>query len=260
MIFEASGFGSALSSSVARIEISKHVRVCSYDRMGMGWSDPGPAIVSAGLLTDDLEHLLQRANLNPPYILVPASIGGLTAELFARRHPEQIAGLVFVDAASSGMVERFASEVTWTRTQAVCLATLAARVGLLRLIDPFGFRRQVEAAQDIARLYRVEPMATLCGIVGALPQTLQEFRDAPPLARDIPLTVLVAESQDRLLPPGLVIDIGLLDRERFGLHQALAERSARGTWRVVPGSDHLIGNSQPHAVATAVLTMIGEGR
>ena len=76
VIFEPSAFGNGLSSSRARTEISATTRVCSYDRMGTGWSDPGPAVISAGVLADDLDHLLSRAGIPPPYVLVPSSIGG----------------------------------------------------------------------------------------------------------------------------------------------------------------------------------------
>src|SRR5437899_5917956 len=72
VIFESSGFGGALSSAAAREEVSAHTRVCSYDRMGMGWSDPGPSVIPVGLLADDLEHLTTQAGLRPPFILVPA--------------------------------------------------------------------------------------------------------------------------------------------------------------------------------------------
>jgi len=44
------------------------------------------------------------------------------------------------------------------------------------------------------------------------------------------------------------------------LQQRFAQGSKRGTWRVVPGSDHLIGNGQPNTVADAVLDMLAEVR
>jgi pimeloyl-ACP methyl ester carboxylesterase len=254
VVFESSGFGGALSSEAARVEISRRTRVCSYDRAGMGWSDPGPAILSAGQLVDDLERLLDRAALRPPYILVPSSIGGLTAELFARRHPDWIRGLVFLDAGTSLTLDDTLPRVNWATTQAVCLARTASWVGLIRAWDPFGLRAEGNR-RAIAHLYRVEPMATLCGIVRGARQSADEFHAAPPLASDVPLTVLIAESRDKLVPRGLGFLIRSTDRARE-LQQTFSRQSSRGTWRVVPGSDHLIGNSQPHAVATAVLEMM----
>ena len=70
-----------------------------------------------------------------------------------------------------------------------------------------------------------------------------------------PMTVLTGATTEHLLPAGLGLPANI-DQERRQLHQQLAARSSRGTWRVVPGSDHLIANSQPHAVAEAVLAMI----
>ena len=258
VIFEASGFGGALASTVAREELSAHARVCSYDRMGMGWSDPGPGVITASMLSDDLERLTIRAELKPPFILVPASIGGLTTELFARRHPDRVAGLVFVDAANSAVLDRFAPQLTWTETEGACLGKTAARLGILRFLDPFSLRKDPseDAAQTLSRLYRVEPMSTLCGLVRGFQSTTQELSAAPALAPYIPLTVLIHERPDRLLPPGFESKARLVAREWLPLQQSFARRSSRGTWRVVPGSDHLIGHTQPHAVASAVLEMI----
>jgi hypothetical protein len=39
-------------------------------------------------------------------------------------------------------------------------------------------------------------------------------------------------------------------------HRSLAERSSRGTWRIVPGSDHLIASSQPQAVIDGVYELM----
>ncbi len=262
VIFEPSAFGNATSSKAAREEVSAQTRVCSYDRMGAGWSDPGPSVISVGMLADDLEHLTKRAGLRPPFILVPASFGGLTAELFARRHPDQVAGLVFVDAANSILLDRFTAQLTWKRVEAACLVKTAARFGILRLLDPLGLRREPAnaGAAAIARLYRVELMTTLCGVLRGAPITTQELSAAPPLAPDVPLVVLVHERPDHLAPPGFAAEAQKVESAWLSLQQEFAQRSRRGTWRVVPGSDHLIGTSQPHAVANAVLDMISSVR
>jgi len=261
VVFEPSGFGGALSSSAARMEIGAKSRVCSYDRMGTGWSDAGPPVISVGLLADDLDQLLDRAEIRPPYVLVPSSIGGLTVELYARRHPERVAGLVFLDAANSDGLEAFAPRVTWAARQAACLTTLAARLGLVRAFDLFQLNKAntEDSARAISRLYRVEPFATLCGMVDGLAQTVAEFRNAPPLASDVPLAVLTAETTTGLVPPALTSLVRIRDdftREHQNVAQAFARRSTRGTWKLVPGSGHLIASSQPHAVVEAVLELM----
>jgi pimeloyl-ACP methyl ester carboxylesterase len=261
VVFEPSGFGNALSSSKARAEVAAVTRVCSYDRMGTGWSDPGPATISVGILADDLDRLLTQAGIPAPYVLVPSSIGGLTVELFARRHPERVAGLVYADGATSGALQRVMPELTWLRRQAACLAPLAARTGLLRLADPFDLRRSgsPDAARAVALMYRVEPVSTLCGLVRGSAATVAEFRAAPPLSDLIPLTVLSAETNAGLQLPGFG-PLPVSVRERYDMHESFSRQSSHGRWLIVPGSSHLIGNSQPHALAVAVLEMLKDLR
>jgi pimeloyl-ACP methyl ester carboxylesterase len=258
VIFEASGLGTALSSDAVRAEVRVRAKACAYDRMGLGWSDPGPREISVRQLADDLLHLHERAGLGPPYILVASSVGGLTVEMFARRHPEQVSGLVFVDAADSGMLEYAASRFGALAREAPCLASAGARVGVLRLIDPLNIRgANSEAAVRTAALtYRQQPWATLCGMSRGLPRTIQEFRAAPPLPPDLPLRVLTHDTPTGLLPPAWNSTAEAFDPEWRDLQQRLSRRSNRGTWRVVPGSDHLIAGSQPHAVAEAVLELL----
>ncbi len=146
---------------------------------------------------------------------------------------------------------------------AACLGTVAARLGILRLADPMRLRREATegSARTIAALYRVEPMDTLCGMLHGHTASAQEFIAAPALRADVPLIVLTAESKANMLPkllaPVFQAEVDEMRREVSDLPQRLARRSSRGTWRVVPGSDHLIGNSQPHAVASAVLEVLG---
>lgn len=83
-------------------------RVCSYDRPGTlrncdppllgDRSTPVPMPRTASDVVGDLHALLEAAHLPGPFILVGHSLGGLFARLYAQRHPEQVRGVVFVDA------------------------------------------------------------------------------------------------------------------------------------------------------------------
>lgn len=78
-------------------EIAKRTRVCSYDRAGLGESDAGPKPRSAAAAVKDLELLLDRAHVAPPYVLVGHSAGGMYQRLFYAAHPDRVAGMVLVD-------------------------------------------------------------------------------------------------------------------------------------------------------------------
>lgn len=48
-------------------------------------------------MADDLHALVTAADIPGPYVLVGHSLGGLIVHLFAQQHPQDTAGVVFVD-------------------------------------------------------------------------------------------------------------------------------------------------------------------
>ena len=80
-------------------EVAKFTRVCTYDRAGLGWSDRSPQPRTAHNLVEDLHTLLERSGVEPPYVLVGHSLGGMLIRLYAHEHPDQVAGMVLVDSA-----------------------------------------------------------------------------------------------------------------------------------------------------------------
>jgi protein-S-isoprenylcysteine O-methyltransferase Ste14/pimeloyl-ACP methyl ester carboxylesterase len=258
VLFESSGFGNSLSSGRARDEVAARTTVCSYDRAGRGWSDAAPSVVSVADLAGDLGVLQDRASMRLPVVIVASSIGGLTAEMFARRYPERVEGLVFVDAATSLSVPFLASRDRTARALA-CTAGVLGHFGVMRLLDPFWLGRDTEEARRSAALtYHARAWDQLCAMARGVHLMAQQFEEAPALRPDVPLTVLSASSATDLLPPGLE---GAAEEIRPGLleaHKEFARRSTRGTWSMVPDSTHLIGESQPDAVAKAVLAMLDE--
>ncbi|WP_333586135.1 alpha/beta fold hydrolase [Phenylobacterium sp.] len=139
---EAGSFGFSadfadLQSALAR----EGFFVCAYDRAGLGYSDPAPGPRDSAAIVTDLERLLQVRGVDQPVILLGHSMAGQHVRLFAVRHPERIAGLVLVDAATPEavdipLVQRFVrtfgaiSQVTAT----------AATLGLLKPLFFLGDR------------------------------------------------------------------------------------------------------------------------
>lgn len=77
--------------------ISRHTRVCSYDRAGLGFSDPTGRPRDAAAVVRDLHALLRTAGIAPPYVLVGWSSGGLYTRLYQYRFPHEVVGLVEID-------------------------------------------------------------------------------------------------------------------------------------------------------------------
>jgi pimeloyl-ACP methyl ester carboxylesterase len=73
-------------------------RVCVYDRRNLGLSDTVDAVQLPEDVLTDLDNLLAAADIAPPYVLLGASFGGVLAYLYANRHPDDVVGLVLLDA------------------------------------------------------------------------------------------------------------------------------------------------------------------
>ena len=80
-------------------KLSSNYKMCSYDRAGYGWSEPGPRPRTTARISRELRVLLSEAAIQGPYILVGHSFGGYNIRYFASEYPELVAGMVFVDAS-----------------------------------------------------------------------------------------------------------------------------------------------------------------
>ena len=87
--------------------VAHTTRVCAYDRAGAGRSDPGLRPRTSLTLVQDLHRLLERAGVAPPYVLVGYSFGGLNVRVFTGLYPNEVAGLVLVDATHEAQRARF---------------------------------------------------------------------------------------------------------------------------------------------------------
>lgn len=79
-------------------EISKNATTFAYNRPGYGSSD-GVSTLRDGLhIVAELRTLLKSNGLQPPYVLVGHSFGGLLMQYYARKYPDEVSALVLVDS------------------------------------------------------------------------------------------------------------------------------------------------------------------
>jgi pimeloyl-ACP methyl ester carboxylesterase len=120
-------------------ETAKFCSVVSYDRAGLGWSAPDPAPKSAALAARRLHTLLERAGARPPYLLVGHSMGGLLVRVFSGLFPDEVAGMVLIDAVHPDQHLRSAAIDIHMRSGFRLLGALPllARLGYVRLTGLF---------------------------------------------------------------------------------------------------------------------------
>lgn len=247
MILEAGYYGSASSWSVSeptppavgpsvQERLADHVRVCSYDRPGTlltgtdgkfmltdrSTSVEMPRPASAAV--EDLHTLIAAADLPTPVVIVGHSMGGLLARLYAQTYPDDVAGLVFVDALAVELRDEMGAD--WAPYK-----DLLAHPGTEFDDDPALEAFDVDASID-------------------------EVLAAGPLPK-VPIAA-IAKTEPFPVPPGDEALVQALDRAWSVTRADLVALGGDGTPDIyATGSDHSIQVNQPDLVADTALLVIG---
>lgn len=282
VVFEQGGEGMIFNWARVQPAVSAMSRTCFYDRGGFGWSDPPLYPVTARSVTDDLRSLLRRAKVKGPIILVGHSIGGFYATMYADRFPSDVAGLVLVDPGFSGQSsgltgERGANDQANFRRGEGYLLRCAelAKTGKLTPTnlakhrcyplpaDAVGAeeRRYALHATTRPHWYQAEHSQSVNYFSGDddLSVSHGQEREVARSFGDMPIVVL---SRDRVEGDSWrAANENLAFRERWRAgHAALAARSSRGRFVVVPGSGHFIQKDRPEAVIDALREVLASAR
>jgi pimeloyl-ACP methyl ester carboxylesterase len=116
VVLEAGFGGDTFQWQDVQPQLGRTTRTCAYDRAGFGRSIARPGVHHARDEVDDLRRLLDGAKIEPPYVLVGHSYGGVLARVFAHLHPTETAGLVLID--TMGRDGRRRQLAIWPNSQA----------------------------------------------------------------------------------------------------------------------------------------------
>ena len=141
VIVMISGLGDGMSSfDGVTAELAKHATVITYDRAGYGHSPMAPGARDAAAAERELAGVLAQSGVHGPYVLVGHSLGGMFAEYYAARHPDQIAGLVLEESRPA----------EFTRAcEAAGISMCAPTVAMMRF-SPQGAQAETAALADTA--------------------------------------------------------------------------------------------------------------
>ena len=236
--------------------VSQFTRVCSYDRAGMGYSDPSPKARNSAIFAQELHELLHRGGITPPYVLVAHSMAAFDISLYESFYHGDVAGLVFVDGSHPDQLERFPSALHAMNTGWI-------REGRLwQFVTPLGLARVLGYCGDDIEIRAVE-----CTYADAR-ETADErtsFRESAALAKetathlDIPLLVISHDPSHR--DPDLSLN---LDRELnsawIDMQNDLAGLSSKGTRVIATGSGHYIQNDRADVVVNGIRGIVDQVR
>jgi pimeloyl-ACP methyl ester carboxylesterase len=255
VILDAGLGGTAADWGYVQPGIAKVSRVCSYDRAGMGYSDPGPRPRTSRQIASELAALLDASDLRDPVVLVGASIGGWNMRVFASEYPGRAAGLVLVDARHEDQGAKLKAvgapeDPPWIAH----IAPFFAYSGLARLLDiapglPINsYAPEVRPYVLATRLRPSVLEAAASEMLNGSESEAQVRSSRRPL--DIPLIVLSAGRRSNQ-KVGEVLNALQRDQARLSKHSCLI---------VAEHSEHAIGFDQPQVVVDAVHAVVEVSR
>lgn len=233
-------------------EVARFNRACSYDRAGLGWSDPGPEPRTYGQIVKELHTLLHNAGEQGPYVLVGHSAGGFTARLFAQTYPNEVAGLVLVDPSDELDEEWNDLKHREKMVRALTVEAIPASIGLYRLlVRPF-WKRMKPGAPAIMLDYA--PFLVNANSIQASAQEMSHW-PAPSLFRD------AANSPIHLGSLPLVVITATKDSNEHWIarHNEMTKLSTRGRHMLADCGHHIL-HEQPTLVVNAIRDVVAQAK
>lgn len=264
VVLESGGAEGFLVWGKVQPALARVTRVCSYDRAGLGWSDPVSGPRDSAHIAGQLHELLAEAGVGGPLVLMGHSAGGLHIRVFAAHYPHDVAGLVFVDATTpSAGTEMPPSVAALDHHGTMQMAIFKAMIslGIPRIMGqcstpPPGF----DATANLWRADACTPayVTAYRREMAALPQSMAEV--AHSTFGDLPVLIFSRDNHQPR-PPRLPSPVSNDDWKRGNaIHDraqaSLLRLSSRSRRIIARGSGHYIQFTRPGLLVREVAAFV----
>lgn len=277
VLLEAGIAATSVSWQLVQPELSRHARVISYDRAGLGWSRAAATPRTIANTLADLRALLDELAPTGPIVLVGHSFGGLAVLEYAHAYPDRIAGLVLVDPLPASEWHPIAPHEAVRLSHGVRLsrrgATLA-RFGFVRVsLDLLraGSRTIPQLAAKASAGRGSALTERLVGQVRKLPRELwpavqshwcqpKSFLSMASHLENLPESAAACTDHSASLGaiPVIVLSAADSSPSRSLEHDAMAARSSKGIKRIAEKSGHWIQLDEPDRVTASIVSLLGD--
>lgn len=248
--------------------LAKLTRVCIYDRPGYGWSDPSPKPRCSREIVSELDLLLTKAQIEPPYLLVGDSFGSYNVRLYAHQFPEKVTGIVLTD----GLHESAMLNLPWAIAAVKYLflsgfimsvfgslfgiIRLSGVVGLFEIIKPELKQFEHGQRQRVKRsFYRHQHWITMARELINLNRSSRQVQIADRLP-DLPIISIKSRTFFQTSIWTILLPLTAIDRLREQIHDRLARLSDRYVQITADNSSHFVWTDEPEIIVRAVERLI----
>lgn len=274
VVFDAPSSEAGWSWHAVQPEVAQRTRACVYDRAGLGFSDPSPLPGTSSSVVADLHALLAKAGIAPPYVLVGSSYGANNVQLYAYRYPDEVKGLVLVDAShddetdrldkvSQGKLKKAMAPMDAFMRQCAEAGQRGWSLGAEGFVNCTGgtgelYGRELAAAR-LATMTRPAYWEALVHQMDGGDASAEQLKAARRSYGDLPMVLLVRGISPYAVPgqPQSALNKAT-EAEHLAMQKELAAYSTRSSVRVVPGAGHVIQDAKPAAVVQAVNEVLGQ--
>jgi pimeloyl-ACP methyl ester carboxylesterase len=283
VLFDSGAADSGFVWRLVQGEVAKVTQACTYERAGLGFSDPRNGESDAKAIVADLHTLLKAAKINTPILYVGHSLAGLFGVLLQATHPEDLAGMVLVEpsfanqwdslsaagiaagAPQSAADALLAALHAQTKHERECAALPAPLSGDCaahsdsRLPPALDALNQAQRSRPSYMQTRASEYENFLSTKEDKNVDQKELEAVTANFGDKPLIVLTRGNE--IGNPGFTAEQSAAMNQAWKAgHDRLAALSTHGSNTVVPGSGHYIQYDQPQAVIDAVKRAVMEIR
>ncbi len=255
-----SGIGSTTFDWLAVYpEIAKFARVITYDRAGYGWSDASPLPRTSANIIAELHAMLHNAGVPGPYILVGHSFGGLNVRLFAATYPDEVAGIVLVDAVHESVMDKLPQIFIEFRNW-ISRRLIMSYVGIPRIVsDCKSFVYPAEEKNKVVdRLHKttIQYYRTLYNQLNLIPISCEQMKAARASLPDVPV-IVITEGKRVISEQGpcgsyTSDEVAKINATWLELQADLFTSFPQSKQIIAEQSGHNIPCEQPHIITAAV--------
>jgi pimeloyl-ACP methyl ester carboxylesterase len=246
--------GIGLDWQLVQPEVAQFAHVCTYDRAGMGWSEPGAQSRTSQQFVEELNTLLGNAGVQGPYVLVGHSFGGTNVQLYASEYPNEVAGMVLVDSATEDemlvtLVEALQGSPVWNK--------ILATIGVTRL--PYTLGGETDERTAIST--HAKDVHESADELSSFEESFEQRLASPLSLGDKPLIVLTAG--DLQVPPDAGIPEEQIDQflDAHSEFQADLPRHSQNAKQIIAEeSGHNIQANDPQLVIDAIRQVVEAAR